>query len=77
MDETKESTKTMLEIWQNTLEYRSFKLSKLKPEYIGYKFSKNISVMDVMVNLEDQFRYLGTIIQNDGRIYLRKYMGCL
>lgn len=52
-NETK-GVNTKLEIWRNILEFRGFKLNKFRTEYVECEFSKNASMNDVMVELEDQ-----------------------
>lgn len=39
IDETRGKVKTKLEVWRWTLEFKGFKLSKTKTEYLTCKFS--------------------------------------
>ena len=54
VDEMKKDVNTKLEIWRNMLESKCFKLSRVKIKYMECKFSKNISVDDVMNKFEHQ-----------------------
>nr|XP_009606638.1 uncharacterized protein LOC104100961 [Nicotiana tomentosiformis] len=64
-----------LEVWRQTLEFKDFKLSMTKIEYLECKFSVGIqeAKMDVKLDTQviperDSFKYLGSIIQSNGEI---------
>ena len=74
VDETREGVNAKLESWRETLEGKGFKLSRLKTEYMQFKFS-NIRSNETIVKIgEDElpgterFKYLGSFLQNDGGI---------
>jgi len=74
IDETKRGINSKLERWREALETKGFKISRTKTEYMECKFS-NKSIDNTMVKLEDKeilksdhFRYLGSIISQDGEI---------
>ncbi|XP_016442779.1 uncharacterized protein LOC107768188 [Nicotiana tabacum] len=65
----------MWEVWRKTLESKDFKLSRLKIKYLEYKFSEERHEEEVEVKIDtqvipirDSFKYLGSIIQSNGKI---------
>jgi len=65
-----------VELWRDNLESKQFKLSRRKTKYMECKFSKNARVDDAIIKLENQiiqkndhFRYLGSVIQKDREIH--------
>lgn len=61
--------------WRQTLESKSFKLSRTKTEYMECKFSNGTQEGNMEVRLDTQvipkrgsFKYLGFIIQGNGEI---------
>ncbi|XP_070052854.1 uncharacterized protein [Nicotiana tomentosiformis] len=66
-----------LEVWRWTLESKGFKLSRTKTGYVEFKFSGVPGEADMDVRLDSQvipkkgsFKYLGSIIQGGGDIYV-------
>ncbi|KAK9140212.1 hypothetical protein Scep_009893 [Stephania cephalantha] len=75
VDETKDGVNRKLELWRNTLESKGYKLSRMKTEYMHCEFRNTRHRYDGVVKLGEievlkvnHFRYLGSIIQNDGNI---------
>ncbi|KAK9093332.1 hypothetical protein Syun_028243 [Stephania yunnanensis] len=75
VDETKDGVNRKLELWRNTLESKGFKLSRMKTEYMHCEFRNTRHRDDGVVKLGEievlkvnHFRYLRSIIQNDGNI---------
>ena len=75
VDETRAGVNAKLELWRQTLESRGFRLSRTKTEYMECKISKqrirdyNIVTLDGQeIMMSSHFKYLGSIIQNDGEI---------
>ncbi|XP_016507052.1 uncharacterized protein LOC107824753 [Nicotiana tabacum] len=75
IDETQSGVIAKLEVWRQTMESKSFKLSRTKTEYLECKFSDGTHKINVEVNLDAQvipkrasFKYLGSIIQGNGDI---------
>ncbi|XP_070047294.1 secreted RxLR effector protein 78-like [Nicotiana tomentosiformis] len=69
IDDTRGGVNAMLEVWRQTLESKGFKLSRLKTEYLEYKFSEKRHEEEVEVKIDtqviptrDSFKYLGSII---------------
>ena len=63
------------EMWRQALEAYNFCISRSKTEYMESKFSKRRTNSNLEVRIEDdtipqvkRFKYLGSIIQNDGEI---------
>ena len=74
VNESVEGVNINLELGRKTLEDKGFKLSRIKTEYIKCKFS-NRRIRDESVKLDGvelvsskSFRYLGSIIQDNGEI---------
>ncbi|XP_070045053.1 uncharacterized protein [Nicotiana tomentosiformis] len=75
IDEMRDDVNAQLEVWRQTLEYNSFKLSRIKTEYLECKFSGETQGGEGEVRLDSQvipgresFKYLRYIIQGDGEI---------
>jgi hypothetical protein len=74
IDESRIRVNQKLELWRQTLELKSFKLSRTKTEYMRCQFSrKNSDDGDVnfdgrVLPMNDTFRYLGSMLQSDGEI---------
>ena len=61
--------------WRETLEARGFRLSRSKTEYLQCRFSagedgiaSEVAVEDAVIPRVERFRYLGSIIQENGEI---------
>ncbi|KAI0529692.1 hypothetical protein KFK09_002247 [Dendrobium nobile] len=74
VDKTREGVEDKLELWRSTLESKGFRLSRSKMEYIEYNFSSNrpseriVTLGNQVINKSTRFRYLGSIVQSDGKI---------
>nr|XP_009766556.1 PREDICTED: uncharacterized protein LOC104217909 [Nicotiana sylvestris]XP_016446357.1 PREDICTED: uncharacterized protein LOC107771493 [Nicotiana tabacum] len=75
IDETRCGVNASLDVWRQTLESKSFKLSRTKIEYLKCKFSVGTHETEVDVKLDtlvipkrDSFKYPGSIIQSNGKI---------
>ncbi|XP_070057852.1 uncharacterized protein [Nicotiana tomentosiformis] len=75
IDETRDGVNVQLEVWRQTLEFKVFKLSRTKTEYLKCKFSGEIQLGEGEVRLDSQviprrgiFKYLGSIIQGGREI---------
>ena len=75
IDESREGVNNKLERWRATLEAQGFRLSRSKTEYLHCSFSAEVggAVNEVAIEGEsipkvDKFRYLGSIIQENGDI---------
>jgi len=75
IDESREGVNNKLERWRATLEAQGFRLSRSKTEYLHCSFSAEVggAVSEVAIEGEsipkvDKFRYLGSIIQENGDI---------
>ncbi|KAK9082943.1 hypothetical protein Scep_029414 [Stephania cephalantha] len=75
VDETKDGVNRKLELLRNTLESKGFKLSRMKTEYMHCEFRNTrhrddgvVKLGEIEVPKVNHFRYLGSIIQNDGNI---------
>lgn len=73
--EMREELNGRLETWRQVLETYDFCLSRSKTKYMGYSFSKRRSVSSLEVKVGDhsipqvtQFKYLGSMLQNNGEI---------
>ncbi|XP_070021991.1 uncharacterized protein [Nicotiana sylvestris] len=74
IDEMRGGVNERLEVWRQTLEAKGSKLSRTKKEYLECKFSDASGEADMDVRLDSQvipkrggFKYLGSIIQGDGK----------
>ena len=75
IDESREGENTKLELCRNTLESEGFRLSRSKTEYLRCRFSvggsglaNEVAIRGVAMPKVVRFRYLGSIIQEDGEI---------
>jgi hypothetical protein len=75
VDDTASGVNTKLEIWRDALESKGFRISRSKTEYMVCKFSDTRSAYEEKVMIQDQeipksdrFKYLGSIISQDGEI---------
>ncbi|XP_070043283.1 uncharacterized protein [Nicotiana tomentosiformis] len=74
IDETRGGVNERLGVWIHTFESKGFKVSRTKTEYLECKFIGVTQEADGDVRLDTQvipresFKYLGSIIQNDGEI---------
>jgi hypothetical protein len=75
IDESREGVNAKLELWRETLESKGFKLSRSKTEYMHCDFSGQGRGQSSTIQLGgedvprcDRFRYLGSILQQDGEI---------
>jgi len=75
LGESSEELNGRLEIWRQALEAYGFRLSRSKIEYMECNFNKRRSRSTLAVKVEDhiiplvtRFKYLGSIVQNDGEI---------
>ena len=73
VDKTREGVEEKLELWRSTLESKGFRLSRPKTEYMECNFSSRpsggfVTLGDQVINKSARFRYLGSIVQNDGEI---------
>jgi hypothetical protein len=73
--ESREEINGKLELWRQTLEAHGFRLSRSKTEYMECRFSKKRANNSLRVKIGDhnipqvtRFKYLGSVIQNDGEI---------
>ena len=67
VDESQTGVNQKLELWRETLESKSFRLSRTKTEYIRCDFSttreeEDISLEGQVVPRKDIFRYLGSML---------------
>jgi len=75
IDETREGVNTKLERWRDTLEGKGFRLSRSKTEYLHCNFSEverevagEVAIEGTIIPRVKSFRYLGSIIQENGEI---------
>ncbi|MDE1716381.1 hypothetical protein PWG14_28335, partial [Chromobacterium amazonense] len=74
VDKTREGVQQKLELWRSTLESKDFCLSRSKTEYMECNFSCRsssgsvVTLGEQVINKSERFRYLGSIVQNDGEI---------
>ena len=74
VDESRAGLNRKLELWRRTLESKGFRLSRTKPEYIMCDFSAirnedgDVSLDGQVVAQNDNFRYLGSMLQKVGDI---------
>ncbi|KAH1262863.1 hypothetical protein GmHk_02G005393 [Glycine max] len=75
LGESREELNERLETWRRALETHGFRLSRSKSEYMECKFNKRRRVSNSEVKIGDhiipqvtRFKYLGSVIQDDGEI---------
>jgi len=75
LGESREELNERLETWRQALEAYGFRLSRSKTEYMECNFSKRRSESTLEVKVGGhiipqvtRFKYLGSIVQNDGEI---------
>ncbi|KAL5130219.1 THO complex subunit 4A [Glycine soja] len=75
LGESREELNERLETWRRALETHGFRLSRSKSEYMECKFNKRRRVSNLEVKIGDhiipqvtRFKYLGSVIQDDGKI---------
>ena len=75
VDESRDGVNTKLERWREVLESKGFKISRTKTEYMVCDFSRHIERAETTMRIKDHeipqsnyFRYLGSIVRNDGEI---------
>ena len=75
IDETREGVNTKLERGRDTLEAKGFRLSRSKTEYLHCRFSASeggsaseVTFEGAVVPRVEKSRYLGSIIQENGKI---------
>jgi len=73
VDESRAGVNRKLELWRQTLESKSFRLSRTKTEYMRCDFGAtheegDVSLEGQVVPKRDTFRYLGSMLQRDGDI---------
>ena len=66
---------TKLECWRDTLEAKGFRLNRSKTEYLHCRFSageggvaSEVVIEGAVIPRVKRFRYLGSIIQENGRL---------
>ena len=72
VDENRKGVNRKLELWQQTLESKGFRLNRTKTEYMRCDFGAthegDVSLEGQVVPKRDTFRYLGSMLQRDGDI---------
>lgn len=73
VDDSRTGVNKKLELWRQTLESKGFRLSRTKTEYMMCGFSttmceEEVSLDGQVVPQKDTFRYLGSMLQEDGGI---------
>ncbi|KAM2243451.1 hypothetical protein ACFX1S_010279 [Malus domestica] len=75
IDETQERVNAKLNLWREVLESKGIRLSRSKIEYMECKFSANggqnelgVRIGDQEIPKRDRFRYLGSILQKNGKL---------
>jgi len=75
IDGSREGVNTKLERWRDTLEAKGFRLSRSKTEYLHCRFSaeegdvaSEVPMEGAIIPRVERFRYLGSIIQENGEI---------
>ena len=74
VDESRVGVNSKLELWRRTLESKGFRFSRIKIEYMICDFSAtrheggDVGLDRQVVAQKDIFRYLGSVLQNDGGI---------
>ncbi len=73
IDKMREGVNRKLKLWRSTLKLKSFKLSRVKTEYMHCQFSENrtgdregVSLDGVVLPQSNHFKYLGSILLVDG-----------
>ena len=75
IDVTRQGVNDRLERWRHTLEVRGFRLSRSKTEYLHCCFSARIkeggeiTIDGRAIPMVAKFKYLGSIIQQNGDIH--------
>jgi hypothetical protein len=61
-----------LNLWQETLEFKSFRFNRNKTEYVRWDFNTttqgDVSLKGQEMPKEDNFRYLGSMLRRDREI---------
>ena len=75
IDETREILHLKLNRWVDALESNGFRISRTKTEYMICNFNNSenfdeelIKILDQVVTRTNHFRYLGSIVQENGEI---------
>jgi len=75
IDESREGVNTKLERWRDILEVKGFRLSRSNTEYLHCRFSavegdvaSEVAIEGPIIPRVERFRYLGSIIQENGEI---------
>ena len=74
VDESPAGVNRKLELWRQTFEFKGFRLSRTKTEYMRCDFGGaaqeegDVSLEGQVVSKKDTFRYLGSMLQRDGEI---------
>jgi len=75
IDDSREGVNTKLERWRDTIEAKGFRLSRLKTEYLHYRFSageggvaSEVATEGAIIPMVERFRYLGSSIQENEEI---------
>jgi len=74
IDKTRQGVNDKLERWRHTLEFSGFRVSRSKTEYLHCYFTGRVDeggevTLDERWTLKvDKFKYLGSIIQQNGDI---------
>ena len=74
VDDSRTGVNRKLELWRQTLESKGFRLSRTKTEYMMCGFNttsceeEEVSLDGQVVPRKDTFRYLGSMLQEDGGI---------
>jgi hypothetical protein len=71
IDKSRIGVNQKLELWRQTLESKSFKLSRTKTEYMRYQFNgensddRDVSLDGRVIPMNDTFRYLRSMLQSE------------
>lgn len=74
IDESRTTVNMKLKLWRKTQESKGFRLSRTKTEYMKCDFSSDrledgdVCLDGQTIPQKDIFRYLGSMLQNDGDI---------
>ena len=74
IDETKDDLNNKLEQWRHTLEFKEFRLSRSKTEYLKCRFNseeaggEGVTTDGVAILRPEKLRYLGSIMEEKGDI---------